>query len=138
APEPKHGSNVDDTAIYPDRGLWAVAADLFKLRGSNNLIFPNSRRTVELLADLLREKCEQEHVPNEFWPHHGSLSRELREEAESVLKDPAVPASVVCTTRLEMGIDIGPVNSIAQVGLPPSVAGLRQRLGRSGRRGEPS
>ena len=79
-------------------------------------------------------------MPSEFWPHHGSLSKELREHAESMLKDPNIPASVVCTTTLEMGIDIGigTVATIAQVGIPPSVSGLRQRLGRSGRRGEAS
>ena len=44
----------------------------------------------------------------------------------------------MCTCTLELGIDIGSVKSIAQIGCPPSVASMRQRLGRSGRRGEPS
>lgn len=114
-------------------GIYAVAQDLYKLRGTNNLIFPNSRRNVELIADLLRERCECEHVPNEFWPHHGSLSRELREDAERALKS-GRPATAIATTTLELGIDIGAVKSIAQVGPAPSVASLRQRLGRSGRR----
>ncbi|MCC6350210.1 MAG: DEAD/DEAH box helicase [Candidatus Eisenbacteria bacterium] len=120
-------------------GVDRVAEHLFgKLRGSDNLIFANSRRRVEVLADRLRRLSEAAHVPNEFWPHHGSLARELRDHAETALKDPAIPASVVCTTTLEMGIDIGTVEMIAQVGVPPSVAALRQRLGRSGRRGQPS
>jgi ATP-dependent Lhr-like helicase len=132
----RDGAAVD---TLDDAAVPMIGAHLFEvLRGKDNLIFANSRRNVEIYGDYLRTLCEQAHVPNEFWPHHGSLSKELREHAESVLKDPAVPASVVCTTTLEMGIDIGTVNSIAQVGLPPSVAGLRQRLGRSGRRGEPS
>lgn len=109
------------------------------LRGSNNLIFPNSRRLVETYADLLRRACEQDGYPNEFWPHHGSLSKELREDTEKALKDGTTPASAICTTTLELGIDIGSVKSIAQIGAPPSVASLRQRLGRSGRRkGEPA
>lgn len=109
------------------------------LRGSNNLVFPNSRSRVEVFADLLRRRCEREHVPNEFWPHHGSLAKELREEAEVALKDGQRPATAICTTTLELGIDIGAVKSIAQIGPPPSVASLRQRLGRSGRRkGEPA
>jgi ATP-dependent helicase Lhr and Lhr-like helicase len=54
------------------------------------------------------------------------------------LRDPSRPATAVSTTTLEMGIDIGTVHSVAQVGPPPSVAALRQRLGRSGRRGEPA
>ncbi len=120
-------------------GLWAVAEDLFKLRGHNNLIFPNSRRQVELLADRLRELCETARVPNEFWPHHGSLSKELREEAERALKSGERPATAVATTTLELGINVGAVKSVAQVGAAPSVASLRQRLGRSGRRaGEPA
>ena len=118
----------------------AVAEHLFKvLRGSNNLIFPNSRAQVELYADLLRRLCERNNSPNEFWPHHGSLSKEIREEAEAALKQKSRPASAVCTTTLELGIDIGEVKCIAQIGPAPSVASLRQRLGRSGRRkGEPA
>jgi ATP-dependent Lhr-like helicase len=73
-------------------------------------------------------------VPNEFWAHHGSLSRDLREEAEHALKGGDTAATAVCTTTLELGIDIGSIRSVAQIGPPPSVASLRQRLGRSGRR----
>jgi ATP-dependent helicase Lhr and Lhr-like helicase len=77
-------------------------------------------------------------VPNEFWPHHGSLSKDLREEAEAALKDQSRPASAVCTSTLELGIDISAIHSVAQVGPPPSVASLRQRMGRSGRAGDPA
>ncbi|MGG6297902.1 DEAD/DEAH box helicase [Leptolyngbya sp. AN02str] len=116
-----------------------IAAHLFKvLRGTDNLIFINRRSEVEAYADRLRRLCEQNYLPNEFLPHHGSLSKELREEAEEALRSDR-PASVVCTTTLEMGIDIGSVHSIAQVGAPFSVASTRQRLGRSGRReGDPA
>lgn len=118
----------------------AVAAHLYQaLRGSNNLVFPNSRRSVEIYADLLRRHCERTSVPNEFWAHHGSLAKDYREEAERALKEGNRPATAICTTTLELGIDIGSVKSIGQVGPPPSVASLRQRLGRSGRRrGEPA
>lgn len=118
----------------------AIADYLYNhLRGSNNLIFPNSRSKVEYFADQLRRRCEREGVPNEFWPHHGNLSRELREESEAALKSGERAASAVCTTTLELGIDIGRIRSVAQIGPPPSVASLRQRLGRSGRRtGEPA
>ena len=118
----------------------AIADYLFNhLRGSNNLIFPNSRSKVEYYADQLRRRSDRERVPNEFWPHHGSLSRELREESEAALKSGERAASAVCTTTLELGIDIGSIRSVAQIGPPPSVASLRQRLGRSGRRvGEPA
>lgn len=112
-----------------------IAEHLYKLlRGSNNLIFANSRSDVERYARLLDAICEREQVPREFWPHHGSLSREMRSETEAALKREDMPASAVCTNTLELGIDIGAVKCVAQVGPPPQVASLRQRLGRSGRR----
>ena len=106
------------------------------MRGDNNLIFPNGRSKVELYASALRKKCRIDHIPNEFWAHHGSMSKELREETESALKDGTRPSSAVCTTTLELGIDIGSIKAVAQIGTPPSVASLRQRLGRSGRRND--
>lgn len=126
--------------IQPDGSLIEIGENLFKtLRGSSNLIFANRRNRAEFFADFLRDKCEEQHLPNEFWPHHGSLSKELREDAETAIKDKSRPVSIVCTSTLEMGIDIGSVVSIAQVGVPPSVASMRQRLGRSGRReGDPA
>ncbi|MBO9873948.1 MULTISPECIES: DEAD/DEAH box helicase [Xanthomonas] len=118
----------------------AVAQHLFQtLRGSNNLVFPNSRREVERYTHLLNKLCEEAGVPREFWPHHGSLSKEIRYDTEAALKQKDHPATAVCTNTLELGIDIGAVKSVAQVGTPPTVASLRQRMGRSGRRkGEPA
>jgi ATP-dependent Lhr-like helicase len=116
-----------------------IEIDLFRvLRGQDNLVFANSRAQAELHAARLREMCEAVGAPNEFFPHHGSLSRELREDVEAALKNHGRPTTAVATTTLEMGIDIGSVQSVAQLGAPPSVAALRQRLGRSGRRGEPA
>ena len=134
-----------DSAEPPEKQMTssaelAIADYLFThLRGSNHLIFPNSRAKVEKYADRLRHRSEREGVRNEFWTHHGSLSRELREESETALKGGTTSASAICTTTLELGIDIGNIKSVAQIGPPPSVASLRQRLGRSGRRaGEPA
>lgn len=124
---------VDD--VVSDGSVREIAAHLFAvLRGTNNLVFANSRTRVEELADVLRRTSERERVPNEFLPHHGSLSKELREEVEALLKDSSRRANVICTSTLELGIDVGDVKSVAQVGVPPSVASMRQRLGRSGRR----
>lgn len=133
------GLSVEKEDLLP-QGVLAIADHLLKtLRGSNNLVFPNSRNKVELYADLLRRACEHSGIPNEFWPHHGSLSKSIREEAEQALKAGERPATAIATTTLELGIDIGAVKSIAQIGPAPSVASLRQRLGRSGRRkGEPA
>ena len=125
-------NNQDDQEAHQQ-----IAADLFRvLRGQDNLVFANSRAAAELYAARLREMCEASGAPNEFFPHHGNLSKELREDVEAALKDRGHPTTAVATTTLEMGIDIGSVQSVAQLGAPPSVAALRQRLGRSGRRGE--
>lgn len=123
-----------------DGSALQVSQDLFRvLRGSYNLIFANSRRATETYADILRRLCEVHHLPVEFLPHHGSLSAEIREHVETLLKKRERPINVVTTSTLELGIDIGSVKSIAQVGSPFEVSSLRQRLGRSGRRaGEPA
>jgi ATP-dependent Lhr-like helicase len=142
-PDPAEDPEADGDDDWLDRTDTGddldVCRDLFKhLRGHNNLVYANARMTVEKFADVLRRLSEKRRVPNEFWPHHGNLSKELREEAEAAVKNPGRPATVVCTTTLELGIDIGAVASVAQIGPPPSVASMRQRLGRSGRRGEPA
>lgn len=112
-----------------------IANHLFKvLRGDKNLIFINRRKEVEKYTDLLNRLCEMNHVPNEFMPHYGSLAKSLRQAAEAALKERDRPVSVVCTSTLELGIDVGAVTSIAQIGTPYSVSSMRQRLGRSGRR----
>jgi ATP-dependent Lhr-like helicase len=129
------GATDEVEDMESDPASLAISEYLYRhLRGTNNLIFPNSRSRVEYYADQLRRRCEREGVPNEFWPHHGSLSRELRGELESALKAGQNPTNAICTTTLELGIDIGNIRSVAQIGPPPSVASLRQRLGRSGRR----
>ena len=134
-PGPEEES-ADDTAMPASA---AIAAHLFAvLRGNDNLVFANSRAAVETLADRLVRMCRRQHVPEEFMVHHGSLSKELREDAEARLKEPGVPATAVCTSTLELGIDIGTVDCVAQIGPPPAVAAMRQRLGRSGRRGSPA
>ncbi|MDN3453394.1 DEAD/DEAH box helicase [Psychrobacter sp. APC 3350] len=113
-----------------------ICTDLYRFcRGGNHLIFANSRKRTELIATMLSEKCEQNIVPNEFFPHHGSLAKELREGLEQRLQKEDLPTTAVCTMTLELGIDIGKVDSVVQVTAPHSVSSLRQRLGRSGRRG---
>lgn len=118
----------------------AIAQHLFEnLRGSDNLVFAGARQAVEIYSDRLRTLCEKAHLPQEFYPHHASLSREHRDFVERRLKDGNCPTTSVCTSTLELGIDIGDVACVGQIGAPFSVASLRQRLGRSGRRpGKPA
>lgn len=139
------GEPEDDDAEEPlaagDR--LEIAEHLFKtLRQVPSLVFTNRRSDVEAYSDTLRRLCDRARVDNSFYPHHGSLSRELREIAEARLREATradgsgAPATVICTSTLELGIDIGDMHSIAQIGMPPTVTAMRQRLGRSGRRGE--
>ena len=117
----------------------SITNEIFKrLRGENNLVFTNSRHECECFTSLLNEKCREEDVPNEFRIHHGSISKETRTKVEHELQSGSLPITAICTATLELGVDIGKVKSIAQIGTSNSVSGLRQRLGRSGRRGEAS
>jgi len=123
------GDNVETHDIAP------IADHLFRtLREHDNLIFANSRAAVETYADMLNRRSRATKIRTEFLAHHGSLAKEIREYVEERLKDPSTPVTAICTSTLEMGIDVGSVDSIAQIGAPPTVSSLRQRLGRSGRR----
>lgn len=118
---------------------YQICQELYRIcRGDSHLVFANSRQRTESIAAQLSDFCEQEVVPNEFFPHHGSLSKELREDLESRLQKEMLPTTAICTMTLELGIDIGKVNSVAQVTAPHSVSSLRQRMGRSGRRNTPA
>ena len=119
----------------PDAAHHAVADHLFShLRGRNNLVFAGSRHAVETYADALRELCERRAVPQEFYAHHANLARHDRDLVERRLKDGRRPTTAVCTSTLELGLDIGDIMEVAQIGPPYNVASVRQRLGRSGRR----
>ncbi|SNY95814.1 DEAD/DEAH box helicase [Halomonas sp. hl-4] len=118
---------------------YRICEELYTLcRGGSHLVFANSRKRTEAIAAQLSDFCESAVVPNEFFPHHGSLSKGLREGLESRLQKDTLPTTAICTMTLELGIDIGKVNSVIQVTAPHSVSSLRQRMGRSGRRGGPA
>ena len=124
------GLEIDD--LTAER---AVASDIAtRFRKGTNLVFFNSRGLTEELADLLNERARDEFWSfNPFRIHHGSLSKELREDTENELKG-SLPVTALCTRTLEMGIDIGAVQCVGQVGAPWTVSSLVQRVGRSGRR----
>ena len=91
------------------------------------LVFVNTRRLSERVAHHLAERLGE----NAVLPHHGSLSRALRLEAEQRLKNGELRA-VVATASLELGIDIGTVDLVCQIGSPRSIAVALQRVGRAG------
>jgi ATP-dependent Lhr-like helicase len=114
---------------------WTIADELFeRLRGANYLVFPAGVGMVEFYADALRKRCEETGLPVTYFPHHGRLAKSEREETEAELKRGHLPVSAICTTTLEMGIDIGAIKGVVQIGAPQTVASLCQRIGRAGRR----
>lgn len=131
---------ADNADPGPSIAVEPIARHLFEvLRGRRNLLFAGSRQNVEVYADRLRLLSEEARLPNEFFAHHGNLARSEREAVETRLREDGRPTTAVATTTLELGIDIGDVESVAQIGPGWSVSSLRQRLGRSGRRrGKPS
>jgi ATP-dependent helicase Lhr and Lhr-like helicase len=91
------------------------------------LIFVNTRRLAERVTRQLSERLGADKVT----AHHGSLAKEQRFDAEQRLKGGALKA-LVATASLELGIDIGEVDLVCQLGSPRSIASLLQRVGRSG------
>jgi ATP-dependent Lhr-like helicase len=102
------------------------------------LVFSNSREETEYVTATLRQISRARGDTDVFLIHHGNLSASLREDAEQKMKDESVVDAVTCATvTMELGIDIGRLERVAQIGAPTTVSGFLQRLGRSGRRGTP-
>jgi ATP-dependent Lhr-like helicase len=98
------------------------------------LIFVNTRRTAERICRQLSERLDQDApkgAPPSVTAHHGSLAKELRFDAEQRLKHGQLKA-LVATSSLELGIDIGDVDLVCQIGSPRSINAFLQRVGRSG------
>jgi ATP-dependent Lhr-like helicase len=98
-------------------------------RGEKRLVFADSRRSVETLARILRERGVETFVS------HSSLSADERRRAEAAFTN-ARDCVIVATSTLELGVDVGDLDRVIQVGAPRTVASLLQRLGRTGRRAE--
>ncbi len=107
-------------------------------RGKKCLVFTNSREECEAVCQQLRQYCEVNHEPDRFLIHHGNLSASYRESAEEDMKDDESLMSVCATATLELGIDIGRLERAFQIDAPFTVSGFLQRMGRTGRRGDPS
>lgn len=107
----------------------AIYPELLKLVQEHHttLLFVNNRRLAERLANRLNDMAGSEILR----AHHGSVSREQRTEIEEQLKEGSIPG-LVCTSSLELGIDMGAVDLVIQIESPKSVARGLQRIGRAG------
>ena len=133
-----HSRERDLALEVPDSPLEAVMANEVwaevydRLAGlarehRTTLVFVNQRRLAERVARHLAERLGEDRVT----AHHGSLSREHRLRAETRLKNGQLRV-LVATASLELGIDIGDVDLVCQLGSPRSIAALLQRVGRAG------
>lgn len=120
----------DELGAVASNELWGEIYDRvarYIQANRTTLVFVNTRRLAERVAHALSQRVGEEFV----LPHHGSLARSLRQAAESKLKRGELKA-VVATASLELGIDIGTVDLVCQIGSPRSFAVALQRVGRSG------
>ncbi|MBC5822811.1 MAG: DEAD/DEAH box helicase [Candidatus Eremiobacteraeota bacterium] len=120
----------DELAHVASNELWADVYDrIADLIGTHRttLVFVGTRRLSERVAFALTQRLGEGIVV----PHHGSLARATRHDAETRLKEGALRA-VVATASLELGIDIGSVDLVVQIGSPRSIGVALQRIGRSG------
>ncbi len=102
------------------------------------LIFANNRAETESVITNLRQIASAEGLPDIYHVHHGSISAKLREAAEEAMRESTVPSVTAATVTLELGIDIGQLERVIQLEAPVAVSSFLQRLGRTGRRGEPA
>ena len=120
----------DDLGVVATNEMWGEIYDRIAERvraHRTTIVFVNTRRLSERVAHHLAERLGEEAV----LAHHGSLSRQLRQTAEAALKEGRLRA-VVATASLELGIDVGSVDLVCQIGTPRSIAVALQRIGRSG------
>ena len=128
---------VQDFSNLPDHSAWpAIINCVYDYISCHNttLVFVNSRAQSERITRMLNDRHSfviDEPNAEIAQAHHGSLSREIRYDIEARLKRGELPA-VIATASLELGIDIGAVDLVIQLGAPPGCATGMQRLGRSG------
>jgi len=114
--------------------VWAeiyTRIETLALEHTTTLIFVNTRRLAERVARHLGERLAESTGENLVTAHHGSLAKEHRLDAEQRLKSGQLKI-LVATASLELGIDIGDIDLVIQLGSPGSIAALVQRVGRAG------
>lgn len=100
------------------------------------ILFTNSREETEFTIAHLRQLALKNRTPDVYRVHHGNISAVLREQTEDEMKASEEKIVTGATVTLELGIDIGSLDQVVQVGTPATVSSFAQRLGRCGRRGQ--
>ncbi|MFA4952739.1 MAG: ATP-dependent helicase [Candidatus Pacearchaeota archaeon] len=113
-------------------GMYSLLDNLIK-EHKTTLIFTNTRSATERVVNHLKEKFPTEYGDDNIAAHHSSLSKLHRFDIEEKLRDGKLKV-VVCSTSLELGIDIGYIDLVLMIGSPKSSARALQRLGRAGHR----
>ncbi len=109
------------------------------VRDKKSIVFSNSREETEYICATLRQIAgKRGEDDSKILIHHGNLSASLREEAEMKMRNDEEFAVACATVTMELGIDIGQLERVVQAQAPNTVSSFLQRLGRSGRRGQPS
>lgn len=125
------------TDIAPENADPGIGYIFEHTRGRKCLIFSNSREEAEEVCTTLRRYCEANGEDDRFLIHHGNLSAAIRESAEELMRDDASDLSIVATSTLELGIDVGRLERAFQIDAPFTVSSFLQRMGRTGRRDLP-
>ena len=131
-PEPENPT--DDAPANADPGIGYIYEHT---RGRKCLVFSNSREECEAVTSTLRSYSDHNGEPDRFLIHHGNLSSSFRETAEELMRDEEVALTTCTTATLELGIDIGRLERAFQIDAPWTVSSFLQRMGRTGRRGQP-
>ncbi|MDR1892753.1 MAG: DEAD/DEAH box helicase, partial [Oscillospiraceae bacterium] len=126
--------NVDSGGDIGNREHYEY---LFKMTlDKKTIIFTNSREETEFVMAHLREIALKNKAPDVYRVHHGNVSALIRETTEDEMKSADGKIVTGATMTLELGIDIGSLDQVVQVGAPLNVSSFAQRLGRCGRRGQ--
>ncbi|MBW3023190.1 DEAD/DEAH box helicase, partial [Candidatus Woesearchaeota archaeon] len=120
---------IDVTSEYLHNRLYEMLDNLIQ-QHKTTLIFTNTRSATERVVHHLKQKFPKNYTEN-IGAHHGSLSKTHRHKIEQNLREGKLKC-VVCSTSLELGIDIGYIDLVILLGSPKSVARALQRVGRSG------
>lgn len=144
-------ADADDLPPTPEQPDWEPSSDVapvfadpglaYVFEHTHNrkcLVFANSREECEEVTTSLRQYCEANGEGDRFLIHHGNLSSSLRLSAEDLMRDDDLSLTTVTTSTLELGIDIGRLERAFQIDAPFTVSSFLQRMGRTGRRGQPS